>query len=354
MSLRGRVREYGLPKSLIPQRREERDRRLAMSKKQLQQEQQKQAAAQRGGLAGQGDKKKNRASGLPSSASFPPPPFPATFAPLSRHGSASNSPLFGSQANMTNMNSESMLKLSQQLNQMSATGLAPFPLPGATSMSFTAPRQSTYVEPTGPLDRTAVLTGLPEHLVVHTHTAVKARETGVSLRSKQSEQPLAQLTGRVTKQLEQDLTGLNFDKTKPVPHASRAAMLVFDELRCDLVTAMNLRKNLEQLTKDRDDARGRTQHAITAARKPQQKKEPSAVPHLSVSVPPIAMPFAAPASSAHRATGAAGGSGATSKILDDGTGGFPLEKKRSLDVSASMGGVGMGGPGEREKKRPKK
>jgi hypothetical protein len=95
---------------------------------------------------------KKRGLGLPSSTSFPPPPYPATFTPFYQRGSDSSSPTFGNQINKVHSNNDNRFQLSQQLNQMSATGRAPVPLP-VTTPTVSSPYATPTIITTTPLSR---------------------------------------------------------------------------------------------------------------------------------------------------------------------------------------------------------
>ncbi|GAB5360461.1 hypothetical protein AAMO2058_000630000 [Amorphochlora amoebiformis] len=87
---------------------------------------------------------------------------------------------------------------------------------------------------------------------------IPALTVGVTLRSVQLTKPLS-LTGRLLKSLENELVGINLNLKKPRPFAvpTPEVCKLYDQLRTDVVTLMNMRKYIQKKETDRDHLRRR-------------------------------------------------------------------------------------------------
>jgi hypothetical protein len=75
---------------------------------------------------------------------------------------------------------------------------------------------------------------------------VRERPTGTYVRSAQLTQPMQSLSGRQPKQLEQELGKLGFKKSEVFTVPTRVVCEMFDKLRADAVTMMNLEKHVQK------------------------------------------------------------------------------------------------------------
>eukprot|EP00455_Lapot_gusevi_P046125 TRINITY_DN6018_c0_g1_i5.p1 TRINITY_DN6018_c0_g1~~TRINITY_DN6018_c0_g1_i5.p1 ORF type:complete len:280 (-),score=44.84 TRINITY_DN6018_c0_g1_i5:184-1023(-) len=129
-------------------------------------------------------------------------------------------------------------------------------------------------------DRKYLFDRLPASVIASISTSVRPfppspapNEAGntVVFRSAQTTASL-QMNGRLVKQLDSELKTFEFDKIRPLWLNSAKTCQLYDELRCDILTSINLRKHLDTLQKERNDLSARLTNLL-AKKKEKKEKE---------------------------------------------------------------------------------
>ena len=88
------------------------------------------------------------------------------------------------------------------------------------------------------------------------HLSIASTGTCI-LRSSQIFQKFKTISPARTKQMDVELAILKLDAHKPLSFSSQKTCDLFDQIRCDISTAINMKKQIEIVHKERDELRGK-------------------------------------------------------------------------------------------------